>query len=144
MSDLPDQLPHDWRDFAECRANEVTIANGPIEWVELPDGARGLLGNSKPVLTVSPGAAPGSAAVKVTIGPFSVDATLSVVDGRLSVDDARLPFLAPASVKEGLQRAVDELNRRFAANGVGLAALEFGAGTTTLRKVPRLAAESGS
>jgi hypothetical protein len=140
MSDLPDQLPQDWRDFAECRANTVTIANGPIDWVELPEAARGLLGDAKPVLTISVGSAPGTAAVKVTIGPFSVDATLSVVEGRLSVDDARLPFLAPASVKVGLQRAVDEVNSRFASNGVGLAAPEFGAGTTTLRKVPRVSA----
>jgi len=138
LNDLPPNLPADLRAFLECTSDVATIANGPIEWVEIPANVRGLLGGaSQPELEITPGAGPSSALLRVRAGWVSATFPASVVDGRLAIDTSRLPMLAPASIANDIRRFVDALNGRLAANGKALAAPSFGADGMTLTKVDR-------
>ena len=138
LDHLPPNLPADLRAFLDCTGDVATIANGPIEWVEIPVNVRGLLGGaSRPELQVSPGPAPSSALLRVQAGWVSATLPASVVDGRLAIDTSKLPMLAPASIAIEIRRFVDALNGRLAANGKALATPSFGADGMTLRKVDR-------
>jgi len=99
LDDLPPNLPPDLRAFLECTGDVATIANGPIEWVEIPANVRGLLGGAaRPELQVSPGPTPSSAILQVRAGWVSATLPAAVVDGRLQVDTSKLPMLAPGSI----------------------------------------------
>jgi len=138
LDDLPPNLPPDLRAFLECTGDVATIANGPIEWVEIPVNVRGLLGGAaRPELQVSPGPTPSSAILQVRAGWVSANLPAAVVDGRLRVDTSKLPMLAPGSIATEIRRFVDALNGRLAANGKALAAPSFGAGGMTMTKVER-------
>lgn len=138
LDDLPANLPADLRAFIECTGDVATIANGPIEWVEIPANVRGLLGGAaRPELQVGPGPTPSSAILQVRAGWVSATLPAAVVDGRLRVDTSKLPMLAPRSIAADIERFVEALNGRLAANGKGLAAPSFGAGGMTLTKVDR-------
>jgi hypothetical protein len=132
---LPAETPADIRAFIECRASEVTLRNGPVEWVRLPAAARGFVGDARPELTIRAGDAAGTASVNVTVGPVSVNLPAAVRDGALVIDTGKLPFWAPRSVGEELRRFVDELNAWFAANGRQLGPPRFDASGVMLAKV---------
>lgn len=134
---LPPELPDDLRDFIECRSASVTIADGPMAWVRLPDAASGFLGrDTRPVLTVRPGRTPGTADLSVKLGFLSASLPAAVVDGRLVIETSRLPFWAPASVADDIAAFVDSLNGWLASNGHELGVPTFDGGGMTLTKVP--------
>jgi hypothetical protein len=134
---LPASLPHDLRDFVECRSASVLILDGPQAWVTVPEGISGFLSrDSKPELTIEPGLIPGSARVKVSLGFISMTLSATIEDGRLSVDTKGLPMFAPASVATEIKAFVDTLNAWFKANGMGLGPPVFGIGQLRLDKVP--------
>ena len=136
LDHLPQNLPADMRAFLDCTGDVATIANGPIEWVEIPANIRGMLGGvPRPELQVTPGLAPSSALLRVKAGWVSATLTASVVDGRLTIDTSKLPILAPASIAREIRRFAEALNGRLAANGKALAPPTFGAEGMTLRKV---------
>ena len=136
LDDLPPNLPADLRAFVECTGDRATIANGPVEWVDIPPNVRGMLGGAvRPELTVVAGRAPGTAVITVKAGWVSATLPASVVDGHLRIDTSKLPFLAPRSIATGIQGFVSALNGRLAANGKALAEPTFGPDGMTLRKV---------
>jgi hypothetical protein len=134
---LPPELPADLRDFIECRSETVTIANGPMTWVRLPEAASGFMGrDSGPVLTIRPGGTPGTADLSVKLGFLSASLPAAVVAGKLVIETSKLPFWAPGSVRADITAFVDNLNAWLAANGYALATPTFDAGGMTLTKVP--------
>jgi len=134
---LPPNLPEDLRAFLACRGDRATIANGPVEWVEIPPNVRGMLGGaSRPELTVAPGQSPSTAVLTVKAGWVSATLPASVAGGRLVIDTSKLPFLAPRSIATQIQQFVDALNGRLAANGKALGEPTFGPEGMTLSKVP--------
>ena len=138
LDHLPPNLPADLRAFLDGTSDVATIADGPIEWVEIPANVRGMLGGAKqPGLQVTPGATPSSAVLQIKAGWVSATLLASVVDGRLVIDTSKLPMLAPGSIAADIRRFVDALNARLAANGKALAAPSFGAQGMTLTKVDR-------
>jgi hypothetical protein len=138
LDDPPPNLPADLRAFLECTGDVATIANGQVAWVEIPPNVRGLVGGAAhPVLDVTPGTAPSTAILRVTAGWVAASLPAAVVDGRLSIDASKLPMLAPRSIATGIQRFVEQLNGRLAANGKALAAPSFGPSGMTITKVDR-------
>jgi hypothetical protein len=138
LDHLPPNLPADLRAFLDCTSDVATIANGPIEWVEIPPNVRVMLGGAtRPELQIVPGPAPSSALLKVRAGWVSATLPAAVVDGRLSIDTSKLPMLAPGSIARDIKRFVEALNGRLAANGKALAPPSFGAGGMTLTKIER-------
>ena len=139
LDDLPPNLPADLRAFLDCTGAVATIANGPVEWVEIPPNVRGMLGGAtRPELQVSAGPTPSSAVLQVRAGWVSATLPASVVDGRLRIDTSKLPMLAPRSIAADIERFVEALNGRLAANGKALAPPTFGAAGMTLTKVERV------
>jgi hypothetical protein len=137
LDELPPNLPEDLRAFIECTGDRATIANGPVEWVDIPANVRGMLGGaSRPELTVVQGQAPRSAILTVKAGWVSATLTATVRDGKLAIDTSKLPFLAPKSIATGIQEFVTALNGRLAANGKALGEPSFGPQGMTLVKVP--------
>jgi hypothetical protein len=138
LDHLPPNLPADLRAFLDCTGDVATIANGPIEWVEIPANVRGLLGGaSQPELQITPGPGPNSALLQVRAGWVSATLAASVVAGRLTIDTSKLPMLAPRSIATGIEAFVEAVNGRLAANGKALAPPAFGAAGMTLTKVDR-------
>jgi hypothetical protein len=138
LNDLPSNLPADLRAFLDCTGDVATIANGTVEWAEIPANVRGMLGGaSRPELAITPGPDASSAVLRVQVGWASATLTASVVDGDLAIDTSRLPMLAPGAIATGIQRFVHALNARLAANGKALAPPSFGADGMTLTKVAR-------
>ena len=136
LDQLPANLPEDLRAFLECTGDRATIRNGPVTWVEIPPGARGMLGGAaNPDLTITPGPAPGTAYLQVKAGWVSARLPAMVSSGRLKVDTSKLPLLTPGSVKSDIERFVGELNARLAANGKALGEPTFGPEGMTLTKV---------
>ncbi|HXG26709.1 MAG TPA: hypothetical protein VNL94_07660 [Candidatus Binatia bacterium] len=136
LDDLASTVPADLRAFLDCTSDTAVIANGPVTWVEIPPNVRGMLGGaSHPTLQVSPGSAPGTAILRVGAGWVSATFPAAVVDGRLSIDTSRLPFLAPKSIATDIQRFVDAINVRLEANGKALGEPAFGPEGMTLTKV---------
>ena len=134
---LPANLPEDLRAFLECRGDRATIANGPVDWVEIPANVRGMLGGaSRPELSVKPGPSPTTAVVTVKAGWVSATLPASVTGGKLAIDTSKLPFLAPRSIATQIQQFVNELNGRLASNGKALGEPAFGPEGMTLTKVP--------
>lgn len=130
------ELPEDLRAFVECQADVASIANGPVAWVEIPANMRGMVGGAvHPELKVTPGSGPATAVLVVKAGWISATLPAAVVAGKLSVDTSRLPFLAPGSIKRDIQRFVEELNGRLAANGKALGPPTFTPAGMTLTKV---------
>ena len=137
LDDVAPELPEDLRGFVECHADSATIANGPVGWVEIPANMRGMVGGAvHPELTVTRGPAPATAILVVKAGWISATLPAAVVRGKLAVNTSKLPFLAPGSIKRDIQRFVDELNGRLAANGKALGAPTFSPKGMTLTKVP--------
>ena len=134
---LPPELPDDLRAFLECRADRATLANGPVTWVAIPPGARGLVGDGPPVLEILKGSTPTSATLRLSLGWLKAALPAAVIDGRLVIDTRKLPFLTPGSVKREIQRFVDDLNARLAAHGKQLGPPEFSPSGMTLSKVDR-------
>ena len=138
LDHLPPNLPADLRAFLDGTGDVATIANGPVEWVEIPANVRGMLGGAtRPELQITPGPAPDSALLRVQAGWASATLTASVVDGNLRIDTSKLPMLAPGAIAVGIQRFVEALNGRLAANGKALAPPTFGPAGMTLTKVER-------
>jgi hypothetical protein len=138
LDQLPPNLPEDLRAFLDCRADRATIANGPVEWVEIPQNVRGMLGGaSRPEVAVTKGTAPSSAVLKVKVGWVSATLTAQVRDGKLAIDTSKLPFLAPRSIATDIQRFVDELNGRLVSNSKALGEPSFGPEGMTLTKVAK-------
>lgn len=138
LDDLPPNLPADLRAFLECTGDVATIANGPVLWVEIPPNVRGLLGGAAhPSLQVAPGTAPSTAILRVTAGWVAATLPAAVVDGKLSIDTRKLPMLAPRSIAGDIQRFVEMLNGRLAANGKALGEPSFGPAGMTITKVDR-------
>ena len=136
LDTLPPSLPEDLRAFLECRGDRATIANGPVEWVEIPPNVRGMLGGAtRPELTVAPGSSPSTAIFTVKAGWVSATLPASVTGGKLAIDTSKLPFLAPRSIATQIKQFVDELNGRLAANGKALGEPTFGPEGMTLTKV---------
>jgi hypothetical protein len=135
---LPPELPDDLRAFLECRADRATIANGPVTWIAIPPGARGLVGEGPPVLEIVPGPGPTSATLRLSLGWLKVALPAAVIDGQLVIDTRKLPLLTPGSVKAEIQRFVDDLNGRLAAHGKQLGPPDFSASGMTLAKVDRV------
>ena len=135
---LPPELPDDLRAFLECTADRATLANGPVTWVAIPPGARGLVGEGPPVLEIQPGSTSASATLRLSLGWLKVTLPAAVNEGRLVIDTRKLPFLTPGSVKQEIQRFVDDLNGRLAAHGKQLGAPEFSPSGMTLSKVDRV------
>jgi len=136
LEQLPPGVPEDLCAFVECRADSAVIANGPVDWVDIPSNVRGMLGGaSRPELTVTPGQAPASAVLRIKVGWVSATLAATVRDGMLAIDTSKLPFLAPRSIAVEIQRFVDELNTRLAANAKALGEPSFGPDGMTLTKV---------
>jgi hypothetical protein len=136
LDQLPANLPEDLRAFLECTGDRATIRNGPVTWVEIPPGARGMLGGAaNPDLTITPGPATGTAYLQVKAGWVTAKLPAMVSGGRLKVDTSKLPMLTPGSVKSDIERFVGELNARLAANGKALGMPTFGPEGMTLTKV---------
>ena len=135
---LPPELPEDLRAFLECRAEQATLTNGPVTWVRIPTGARGLVGEGPPVLEVVPGSTPTSATLRLSLGWLKVALPAAVSDGRLVIDTGKLPFLTPGGVKQEIQRFVDDLNDRLAGHGKQLGPPAFSPSGMTLSKVDRV------
>ena len=134
---LPPELPDDLRAFLECRADRASLANGPVMWIRIPPGARGLVGGGPPVLEVVPGPTPTSATLRLSIGWLKVALPAAVSEGRLVIDTSKLPMLTPGSVAMEIQRFVDDLNERLAAHGKQLGPPAFSPGGMTLSKIDR-------
>ena len=75
---LPPELPDDLRAFLECRADRATLANGPVTWVRIPPGARGLVGEGPPVLEILPGSTSTSATLRLSLGWVKVALPITV------------------------------------------------------------------
>jgi hypothetical protein len=135
---LPPELPDDLRAFLECRADRASLANGPVTWVRIPPGARGLVGEGPPVLQILPGSTSTSATLRLSLGWLKVALPAAVTDGRLVIDTSKLPLLTPGSVKKEIQRFVDDLNDRLAGHGKQLGPPEFSPSGMTLSKVDRV------
>lgn len=136
LDDLPPNLPEDLRAFLECTGDRATIANGPVEWVDIPANVRGMLGGAaRPDLTVVQGQKPGTAVLTVKAGWVSATLTATIANGKLAIDTSKLPFLAPRSIAAGIQAFVTALNGRLATNGKALGEPEFGPAGMTLTKV---------
>lgn len=135
---LPTNLPEEMRAFLACTGDTATIANGPVAWIEIPPNVRGLVGGAAhPELRVKPGITPSTAILRVSAGWITATLPAAVVDGRLSVDTSKLPMLAPRSIATDIQRFVEQLNHRLAANGKALAEPTFGPSGMTLTKLDR-------
>jgi hypothetical protein len=134
---LPPELPDDLRAFLECRADRATLTAGPVTWVRIPPGARGLVGEGPPVLEIQPGSTSTSATLRLSLGWLTVALPAAVSDGRLVIDTGKLPLLTPGGVKREIQRFVDDLNGRLAAHGKQLGPPEFSPTGMTLSKVDR-------
>src|ERR1044071_4975645 len=90
LDTLPPSLPEDLRAFLECRGDRATIANGPVEWVEIPPNVRGMLGGAtRPELTVAPGSSPSTAIFTVKAGWVSATLPASVTGGKLAIDTSK-------------------------------------------------------
>ena len=137
LDHLPPNLPADLRAFLDCTGDQVTIANGPIGWVEIPANVRGMLGTGQPELQITLGPGPTSARLVVRAGWVSATLQASVLDGRLVIDTSKLPMLAPRSIAAGIERFVEALNGRLEANGKALGLPSFGPEGMTLTKVER-------
>lgn len=137
LDSLPPELPDDLRAFLECRAERATLTSGPVTWVRIPVGARGLVGEGPPVLEVVPGSTPTSATLRLSLGWLKVALPAAVSEGRLVIDTGKLPMLTPGNVKREIQRFVDDLNARLAAHGKQLGPPEFSPSGMTLNKVDR-------
>ena len=135
LDDVASSLPEDLRAFVECRADTATIRNGPIEWLEIPQNIRAMLGGKSPELKITPGTAAGTAIISIRAGWVGATLPASVAEGRLAVDTSKLPFLAPPSIARDIKRFVDELNGRLAANGKRLSSPTFGPDGMTMSKV---------
>lgn len=138
LDDLPPNLPADLRAFLECTGDVAVIANGPVTWVEIPPNVRGLLGGAAhPELLVTAGSMPSTAILRVTAGWVAATLPTAVVDGRLSINTSKLPMLAPRSIATEIQRFVEALNGRLAANGKALAEPSFSPSGMTITKVDK-------
>jgi hypothetical protein len=136
LDDIAAALPEDLRAFLDCQADTATIRNGPIEWLEIPQNVRAMLGGKSPELKIAAGSGPGTAVLNIRAGWIGATLPAAVVGGRLTIDTSKLPFLAPASIKRDIKRFVDELNGRLAANGKALGDPVIGPDGMTLSKVP--------
>ena len=117
---LPANLPPDLRRFLECKSTSVTLADGPMTWV---DGS--------PPMKIRPGSAPGSATIDVEILGMTVSIPASVQGGALKLDLGKYEFALPKETAS----VADDLNAWFKANGYKWGPPAFGKGTTTLTKV---------
>ena len=135
LDGIASSLPADLRAFLDCQADTATIRNGPIEWLEIPQNIKAMLGGKSPELTIVEGGTPGSAVLTIRAGWIGATLPAAVVAGRLTIDTSKLPFLAPPSIARDIKRFVDELNGRLAANGKALAAPVIGPDGMTLSKV---------
>ena len=84
----------------------------------------------------APGSGPGTAILTIRAGWIGATLPAAVTGGKLTIDTSKLPFLAPASIKQEIKRFVDELNGRLAANGKALGEPVVGPDGMTLSKVP--------
>lgn len=139
LDDIAAALPEDLRAFLDCQAGTATIRNGPIEWLEIPQNVRAMLGGKSPELQIAAGSGPATAVLSIRAGWVGATLPAAVVGGKLTIDTSKLPFLAPASIKRDIKRFVDELNGRLAANGKALGDPVIGPDGMTLSKVPRAA-----
>jgi len=133
---LPASTPPEIREFVECRADRLTLADGPITWIDVPMAARLMFGSAPPTLRITRGADPASATLHVALGPVSVSAPATVRDGELRIDTTALPSWVPSSITKELVGFQDRLNAWLAANGQELGPPEFAEGSMTLVKVP--------
>lgn len=140
LDGISSSLPEDLRAFLECTVDSATIRNGPITWLEIPSNVRAMLGGKQPELKIAEGSGPGTAILTIRAGWIGATLPAAVVAGKLMIDTSKLPFLAPASIKRDVQRFVDELNGRLAANGKALGEPVIGTDGMTLSKVPLPAA----
>lgn len=117
---LPDNLPPELRKFLSCEATSVTLADGPMAWI---DGS--------PPMSIKPGATPGTATIEVEVMGSTISFPASIKDGALAVDFGWKTSFLP----EGTTQWFDDLNAWFKSNGYGWGQPTFGKGTTTLAKV---------
>lgn len=141
---LPANLPQDLRDFIECRADVVRIANGPVDWIDVPEEARQAFGkDTKAQVQITPGAGTNTdvatADLKISVGPLSATVPMAIHDGKLLIDSSGLPDWAPAAMADELDRFQNRLNAWLAANGRKLAPPYFSDGGILLTKVPAVA-----
>jgi hypothetical protein len=136
LDDIAAALPADLRAFLDCQADTATIRNGPIEWLEIPQNVRAMLGGKSPELQIAAGSGPGTAVLSIRAGWIGATLPAAVVGGRLTIDTSKLPFLAPGSIKRDIKRFVDELNGRLTAHGKALGEPVIGPDGMTLSKVP--------
>lgn len=136
LDGIASSLPADLRAFLDCQADTATIRNGPVEWLEIPQNIRAMLGGKSPELTIVAGSAPGSAVLTIRAGWIGATLPAAVSGGKLSIDTSKLPFLAPPSIARDIKRFVEELNGRLAANGKALGEPAIGPQGMTLSKVP--------
>lgn len=133
---LPKDVPEDIRLFVECKKLTVTIQNGKVPWLPLPDDVKKYLPDSvKPELSITPGSKPGTATIKLGLGPISVSLPASVSDGTLSVDTSDVGMLVPDKLVDGINQAVKDLNDWFKHKGHGFGPPKFGEGQVTLSKI---------
>lgn len=135
---LPKDVPADIRDFFECKSATVTLKDGALGWITLPDELKSAMKEgAKPKLTIAPGATPGSATVTVSLPTKLMDVSFSlpatIKDGQLNVDTSE--SYLPGSFKEGISQSVKELNDWFKANGKGFGPPAFGKNQVALSKV---------
>ena len=84
---LPPEAPEDLRDFLECKSAKVALKDGNLSWLPLPPEIKDFVPEgAKPDLAIEPGATPGTASIKVSLGPISLSLPASVSGGQLTVD----------------------------------------------------------
>ena len=115
----PPTCPRTCRASWSAPATSRSIRNGPVAWVEIPPNVRGLLGGA-----AQPGAhrsrrarRRSTAILRVKAGWVAATLPAPSSTGRLSIDTSKLPFARPARIAAEIQRFVEELNGRLAANG---------------------------
>jgi hypothetical protein len=136
---LPKDVPADIRDFFECKTATVTLKDGALTWLNLPEDLKSAMKEgAKPKLTIAPGATPGSATIMVSIPTkvgidVSFELPATIAKGQLNVDTSE--SYLPQGIKDGIGQSVKELNDWFKANGKGFGPPAFGKNQVALSKV---------
>jgi hypothetical protein len=133
---LPPEAPEDLRDFLECKSAKVTLKDGNLSWLPLPPEIKDFVPEgAKPDLAIEPGATPGTASIKVSLGPISLSLPASVSGGQLTVDTSDPGMFTPQKLVDGINQAVKDINDWFKHNGKGFGKPVFGNKEVTLTKV---------
>lgn len=126
---LPKGAPQELKDFVSCKALQVDLQLGEIEWLPKPPVDVDL---PKPTVSAAAGATPNSATVTVTWGFISIELPVSITDGQLAVDTTNVS--AFPGIGSSIDDWVREFNATMRANGKRLAGFTLNGNQLRLTK----------